>query len=287
VLMLKHHGSPCERRNAERPLTSKLATERDAMERLVVADKFTTELSHTEKVADCGQQKAAERAESVETSAISIQAPYYSLLRLRATGREAEEKITERPAVDWESAGRMEETLTAVPMAVERVSIDDTSSDQEIDGREVDHKDAERVDAKQGVGYGGAERVFCEHDFDKVSAKRCNVKMTGHKIVEHVSVSRMNEEANEYYNRRDGRKSDGRVVWFVPKAVRWRVEGLCTRRVNWKSVRWRMVKRRVSCKLVRWREEHWNEPSESGSGIGGVELIEDDQHCRMADCYGR
>jgi hypothetical protein len=44
-----------------------------------------------------------------------------------------------------------------------------------------------------------------------------------------------------------------------------------------------MAKRRVNCKLVRWREEHWNEPSEYGSGIGGVELIEDDQHCRILD----
>jgi hypothetical protein len=175
-----------------------------------------------------------------------------------------------------------------VPMAVERVAIVDTSSDREIDGREVDHKGDERVDAKQGIGHESTERVFREHDFDKESAERYNVKMTNHENVERVSVSRMNEEAGEYYkNRRVGRKGDERVVWFKPKAVRWCVEGLCARRVNWKSVRWRMAKRRVSCKSVRWREEHWNESSESDCGVGVAELIEDDQHCRMADCHGR
>jgi hypothetical protein len=53
------------------------------------------------------------------------------------------------------------------------------------------------VDAKQGVRHEGAERVFHVHDFDKESAERYNVKMTGHKNVERVSVSRMNEEAGE------------------------------------------------------------------------------------------
>jgi hypothetical protein len=128
--------------------------------------------------------------------------------------------------------------------------------------------------------------VFREHDFDKESAKRYSVKMTGHENVEHVSVSRMNEEAGECHNnRRGGRKGDERLVWFEPMAIRWRVEGLCERRVNWKSVRWRMAKRQVSCTSVRWREEHWNEPSVAECGVEGVELIEDDQYCRMADCH--
>jgi hypothetical protein len=60
----------------------RLATERDAMERLVVADKFATELTNTERVADYGQQKAAERAESVETSVILIPAPHYTLRKI-------------------------------------------------------------------------------------------------------------------------------------------------------------------------------------------------------------
>jgi hypothetical protein len=251
--MLKQHGSPCERRNAERQFASKLAPERHELKRayerlaterdaIMVVDKFATELAQAERVTDCGQQKAAERAVRVETGAIPIPAPRYSLLRSRTAGLQAEGKITERLAADWESAGRMEETLTAVPMAVERVAIDDTSSDQEIDGQEVDHKGDERVDAKQGAGHECAERVFRKHDFDKESAERSNVKITGHENVERVSVSRMNEEAGvSYKNRRVGRKGDERVVW--PKAVRWRVEGLCASRVNWKSVWWRMEKR--------------------------------------------
>jgi hypothetical protein len=77
------------------------------------------------------------------------------------------------------------------------------------------------VDVKQEVGHEGAERVFRENDFNKESAERYNVKMTGHENVERVSVSRMNEEAGECYkNRRVGRKGDERVVWFEPKAVR-------------------------------------------------------------------
>jgi hypothetical protein len=205
MLMLKQHGSLCEQRNAVRKLASKLAPKRRELER------------------------AYERLATVR-DATMVWILVQSL-----------KEITERLATDcWESAGRIEKTLTAVPMAFERVAIDDTSSDQEIDGLEVDHKGDERVDVKQGVGLG----------FDKESAERYNVKMTGHENVEFVSVSRMNEEAGEgYKNRRVGRKGDERVVWFEPKAVRWRVEGLCARRVNWKSVRWRMAKRRVNWKL--------------------------------------
>jgi hypothetical protein len=158
MLMLKQHGSPWQRRNADHQFASKfaperrelarayerLATERDAT---MLADKFVIELAHAKRVADCGQQKAAERAVSVKTGAIPIPAPRYSLLMYRTAGRQAEGKITERLAADWESAGRMEETLTAVPMAVERVAIDDTSSDQDIDGRGVDHNGDERESA--------------------------------------------------------------------------------------------------------------------------------------------
>jgi hypothetical protein len=51
-------------------------------------------------------------------------------------------------------------------------------------------------------------KALREHDFDKASAERYNVKMTGLENVERLSVSRMIEETGDgecYNNRRVGR----------------------------------------------------------------------------------
>jgi hypothetical protein len=148
----------------------------------------------------------------------------------------------------------------------------------------------------QGVGHGGAEGVVYERGFAKQLETESMTTVSGRSInMVGDECGRTNklenwtkaENVGEFdVWSRIGRDNNQYFVWIEPKAVRWIVRP-CARNFNWKSVRWRRAKRRISCKSVRWREVYQNETIEDECGVEGVELIEDDQHCRMADCHGR
>jgi hypothetical protein len=255
-----------------------ITMERDALKQRDAAKRFAAELAHAKRVPDCEQQKAAERAEGVDTGAIPIPAQRCLLWSgaaereaddlLTAERKDSEGTVTERPAAKRVRAGQTNETVksTATDAPKKYAASEPMATERVTDDQEVGHKATERLYVNQ-VSLEGAEEVFGQRDLDKMPVVRCSVD---------DDVDHWTGEFSLW--KRIGRKEYG---W---KSVRWRIK---IGRVNWKSVRWRSTKRRVSLKPVRWCVVHQHEPIEAECGVEGVKLIEDDQNCRMADCHGR